>query len=202
MRVLVCGAVSSQLCSLGTDKYCSACLSDRCRLCNYRYPNITGSCTQPTIVISNCKYYLTENACESCDDGYYLSENTCKPLTANCAVGSNTGYCIYCSPGYIIENNVCVKGTCTITNCTQCGRSKCGYCASGSVLVNETSCVPAVGNYVNCMFVYPTVDRCGICNDGYYMSSIFTCIAFSDSSKSDNIFAILFAFLLGVLALS
>ena len=193
------GFVSTQLCTSGVDSYCSSCGTSTCIRCVNSYPNSAGVCTVPSSRVNYCASYSSATTCAECVEGYYLTGNSCKSLPSNCAVGTGSNVCTFCKSGYVLQNNSCVSGTCAQPNCARCGAISCAYCINGWVLGTGGVCTTGTGNLLNCAIINTTNNGCGMCMNGYYISSTGGCIASSNATAGAKALGAALSIILGLL---
>lgn len=117
-------------CNSGTaTMYCTSCGVTDCTRCFGGYINL-GTCSAPTIPVTNCLEYSSSSQCSTCNTGFYLSGNAC---IANPTVGSGpfvegcgryelndqlTVVCTACSSGEPL-NGESADGKSRVAQCSQ-----------------------------------------------------------------------------------
>lgn len=171
-------------------KSCSS-VTKACGACSdgyYFYPYFEN-CQLGTL--SNCKTYLTEKICQTCNDGYRNIAGVCTACS-----GTNCKYCVHdieyctqCIEGYTFVltfgyGNCSVF--CSTGNCAQCrtNSSDCLICNDGYKLNSLYGC-DAIGN--NCKTMTSSI--CTACMDGYHLSggSCYTCSTTGCKTCNENL---------------
>jgi len=129
----------------------------------------------------NCAQF-NNNLCVKCSNNYYLNAQlVCTQNNPLCKTSSNTGTCLTCYPGYVIQGQTCVISN-TLTsnadpNCKSTDASgACTSCYSSYFLSAQATCIrldPLCKNYTAGM------SQCSACYDGYTLTSAGKCLVSS-----------------------
>ena len=158
------------------DKQCSHCNpKDKCTDCAegyFSYDSDTGSsssshidcypcnikhctfCERVDDQINNTEYL----SCKFCEQGYALINSRCEKCSDNCQFcQDNSLECIYCEPGYYLNEVTKLCEKVTVPNCFSVNnRNECINCESYFHLVDG-----------KCMACKIEQEHCGYCNKGY-----------------------------------
>ncbi|KAL4512337.1 hypothetical protein ABPG72_005339 [Tetrahymena utriculariae] len=124
--------------------YCKACDDPNCSDCQSNY-----------------------QTCQTCKIGYSLIADTKKCLIT-CTEDQNKD--CFCSDGYYINNDKCLKCT---DKCSSCSQDGCIKCNSGQYLdISQKICQPCPLNCISCIDSV----QCQVCSDSYYINDQKKCV--------------------------
>ena len=165
---------SCQSCSAGTTY--SALLLNCVSVCSGGQQWTNGACTCPG------NTYLISSSCGTCPVGYSYNSatSTCSQICTLANQVYINGQC-NCAQGYAL-----ISGGCTLTSSLNSGS-----CGASQILLNGVcKCLPNFVQYQGNCYPCPansvaTVDQSGcVCNPGYNLTSLYTCVLASTSAGS------------------
>jgi len=110
--------------------------------------------------------------CNSCSSGYYLnSSNSCQRCEAPCITcSSSITSCSACNNGYYLQTNTCSLRSNYCTSCTD--GTSCTTCSNNySYNLSNRAFMSVNCKYSSCKKFKSDFSSCGICADGYILSS-------------------------------
>jgi len=147
-----CACPAGQYESIADSGTCSDCVANciacpsagaTCTSCKAGYFVNAGQCAQCTSPCAACNAAGT-NACTACIEGRYISGSSCPTCTGNCATCSPPGnVCLTCLTGFYKVGTTCqpCHSSCATATCSGGGINQCLTCPTGSLLVNNNTCV-------------------------------------------------------------
>jgi hypothetical protein len=119
-------------------------------------------------------------ACELCNPDFFYFEAECKPVTTkieHCLEYSHTDKCSKCEKNYLLTKNICMS-LAIESNCEYFRETEaafCVLCSLGYSLQNDGSCVRNNKAIPRCLISDSKIEKCLICNTGYYMNEKQEC---------------------------
>jgi hypothetical protein len=136
----------------------------------------------------NCAQF-NGSICVRCSNNYYLnSQGVCTQNNPLCRTSSNTGACLSCYPGYVIQGLTCVISTSQTSNADPNCKSTdangaCTGCYSSFFLSPQATCLrldPLCRNYT------ANMGQCAACYDGYTLTSNGRCLISSEVPNTNT----------------
>ena len=203
----ICNPFNSPTVPKCTIGYATQCFE--CQI-GYSLSNTRTSCLN----IANCAYFDEDGECDRCEN-YYNFDDEGKCVNDHCMLynydedGGKT--CYQCYTGFYLKNGNCERipfSYCVYGNensCTQCvswATKENGECKVPSTFIDgcyeyndDRTCKRCMDNYnlengsctlQNCEGK-STLDRCSLCEDGYYLSTTsYQCYSYDGREKTSN----------------